>query len=91
MLFRSAWAGSTQRGAASIRALDGPATIDVRFDALRLLDGDYRISARLTDASGTVDHDRLDDWCALAVRGSDPGQAGITALDPTWTVTRQHR
>ncbi|MFM9086330.1 MAG: ABC transporter ATP-binding protein [Acidimicrobiia bacterium] len=86
-----AWAGSTQRGTASIRALDGPATIDVRFDALRLLEGDYRLSARLSDASGGVDHDRLDDWCALRVRGSDPGQSGIAALEPRWTVARQHR
>jgi len=86
-----AWAGSTQRGTASIRALDGPATIDVRFDALRLLEGDYRLSARLSDASGDVDHDRLDDWCALRVRGSDPGQSGIAALEPRWTVARQHR
>jgi len=86
-----AWSGSTQRGAASIRALDGPATIDLRFDALRLLEGDYRLSARLTDASGATDHDRLDDWCEVRVRGSDPGQSGIAALEPSWTVTRQHR
>ena len=86
-----AWSGSTQRGTASIRALDGAATIEARFDALHLLEGDYRISARLTDASGTVDHDRLDEWCALRVRGSDPGQSGIAALEPRWTVARQHR
>lgn len=85
------WATSTQRGANSIRVLDGPAIATLDISALPLLEGAYFISASITDATGTTEYDHCQNWIRFDVHQTNLFEEGVVAINSTWQLERSHR
>lgn len=82
------WSTSTQQGPAKLRKLSGPATAVVDIPSLPLLDGQYTVSATITDASGTTEFDHHRNWLTFDVHHSGIHDSGVVRIPATWTVRR---
>jgi len=82
------WGTTTQRGAATVRALDGATTVRLSLDAVPLLEGGYHVSVAVTDATGSTEYDHCDRWVRFQVHQSDLSDTGIVAIPSTWSITR---
>ncbi|MFM8416218.1 MAG: Wzt carbohydrate-binding domain-containing protein, partial [Actinomycetota bacterium] len=51
------WSTSTQRGAATLRVLDGPARAILHLQQVPLAEGTYYVSVAITDATGNTEYD----------------------------------
>ena len=85
------WATSTQRGANSIRVLDGPAIATLDISALPLLEGAYFISASITDSTGTTEYDHCQNWIRFEVHQTNLFEEGVVAITSSWQLERSHR
>lgn len=85
------WATSTQRGADTLRILDGAATATLNIDSIHLLEGAYYVSASITDSTGTTEFDHCENWVRLNVHKTNVFDEGIVAINSHWSLERHHR
>lgn len=85
------WATSTQRGADTLRILDGAATATLNVDSIHLLEGAYYVSASITDSTGTTEFDHCENWVRLNVHKTNVFDEGIVAINSHWSLERHHR
>lgn len=85
------WATSTQRGADTLRILDGAATATLNIDSIHLLEGAYYVSASITDSTGTTEFDHCENWVRLNVHKTNVFDEGIVAINSHWNLERHHR
>ena len=85
------WATSTQRGADTLRILDGAATATLNIDSIHLLEGSYYVSASITDSTGTTEFDHCENWVRLNVHKTNVFDEGIVAINSHWNLERHHR
>lgn len=83
------WSTTTQRGTASLRVLDGPATATLEVPSLPLGEGTYYLSAAITDATGTTEFDHCQHWAKLHIVDAPAGDGGVVAIPSAWTIGRQ--
>jgi ABC-2 type transport system ATP-binding protein len=83
------WSTTTQRGTATLRVLDGPATAELGIPSLPLAEGTYYISAAITDATGTTEFDHCQHWAKLHVVDGPVGDGGVIAVPSVWSIGRQ--
>ena len=83
------WSTSTQRGAATLRVLDGPARAVLHVPQVPLAEGTYYVSAIITDATGGTEYDHCQHWAKLHVTGGLPNDGGIVAMSSEWAIGRQ--
>jgi ABC-2 type transport system ATP-binding protein len=83
------WSTSTQRGAATLRVLDGPARAVLHVPQVPLAEGTYYLSAIITDATGGTEYDHCQHWAKLHVTGGLPNDGGIVAMSSEWAIGRQ--
>lgn len=83
------WSTTTQRGTATLRLLDGPATAELEIPSLPLAEGTYYLSAAITDATGTTEFDHCQHWAKLHVVDGLVGDGGVVAIPSIWSVGRQ--
>ena len=83
------WSTSTQRGAATLRILDGPATAILDVPSLPLADGTYYLSAVITDATGATEFDHCQHWAKLHIVNAQTNDGGVLATPSTWAIGRQ--
>ncbi len=75
--------------AGDLARLDGEGAVAVEFPVTRLLPGDYEVTVFARDRSGFVNLDLHQNLYPLRVTGSPaPGEGGLVALDPEWTLAR---
>ena len=85
------WSTSTQRGAATLRVLDGPARATLSLPSLPLAEGTYYVSVAITDASGATEYDHCQHWMKLHVTGGEPQDGGFVAVHSSWSIDRQKK
>ncbi|NQV96396.1 MAG: ABC transporter ATP-binding protein [Acidimicrobiaceae bacterium] len=85
------WATSTQRGANSIRVLDGPAIATLDIPVLPILEGTYYLSVAITDSTGTTEYDHCENWIRFQVHQTNLIEEGIVAINSSWQIERHHR
>ncbi len=85
------WATSTQRGANTLRVLEGPATAILDIPKLGLLEGTYYLSASLSDPTGTTEFDHCQNWIRFNVHKTNLFDEGVVSVDSTWSLERHHR
>lgn len=83
------WSTSTQRGAATLRVLDGPARAVLHIPQVPLAEGTYYLSVVITDATGGTEYDHCQHWAKLHVTGGQPNDGGIVAMNSEWAIGRQ--
>ena len=83
------WSTSTQRGTATLRVLDGPATAVLHLPSLPLAEGTYYLSVSITDATGATEFDHCEHWAKIHITGGQPNDGGVVALPSTWSIGRQ--
>jgi ABC-2 type transport system ATP-binding protein len=83
------WSTSTQRGTATLRVLDGPATAILHIPSLPLADGTYYLSVSIVDATGATEFDHCQHWAKVHVTGGQPNDGGVVAIPSTWSIGRQ--
>jgi ABC-2 type transport system ATP-binding protein len=83
------WSTSTQRGAATLRVLDGPARAVLHVPQVPLAEGTYYLSVVITDATGGTDYDHCQHWAKLHVTGGQQNDGGIVAMNSEWAIGRQ--
>jgi len=83
------WSTSTQRGTATLRVLDGPATAILHIPSLPLADGTYYLSVSIVDATGATEFDHCQHWAKVHVTGGQPYDGGVVAIPSTWSIGRQ--
>jgi ABC-type polysaccharide/polyol phosphate transport system ATPase subunit len=83
------WSTSTQRGTATLRLLDGPATAVLHLPSLPLAEGTYYLSVSITDATGATEFDHCQHWAKIHITGGQPNDGGVVALPSTWSIGRQ--
>ena len=83
------WSTSTQRGTATLRVLDGPATAVLHLPSLPLAEGTYYLSVSITDATGATEFDHCQHWAKIHITGGQPNDGGVVALPSTWSIGRQ--
>lgn len=83
------WSTTTQRGTASLRVLDGPATATLEIPSLPLAEGTYYLSAAITDATGTTEFDHCQHWAKLHIVDAPAGDGGVVAIPSAWSIGRQ--
>lgn len=83
------WSTSTQRGTATLRVLDGPATAVLHLPSLPLAEGTYYLSVSITDATGATEFDHCQHWAKIHITGGQPSDGGVVALPSTWSIGRQ--
>ena len=83
------WSTSTQRGAATLRTLDGPARAILHIPHMPLAEGTYYLSVVITDATGGTEFDHCQHWAKLHVSGGQPNDGGIVAMASEWAIGRQ--
>lgn len=83
------WSTSTQRGTATLRVLDGPATAVLTIPSLPLADGTYYVTVSITDATGATEFDHCQHWAKVHVTGGQPNDGGVVAMPSTWSIGRQ--
>ena len=82
------WSTSTQQGHTHLRVLDGPTTAVIAIPNLPLLDGQYTISASISDATGTTEIDHHRNWVTFDVHHRGIYDSGVVHIPSTWTVHR---
>ena len=82
------WGTTTQRGAATLRVLEGATTARLTLPALPLLEGGYYVSVAVTDSTGSTEYDHCDRWLRFQVHQTDLSDSGLVAIPSTWTFTR---
>jgi len=85
------WSTSTRRATNTIKALAGAATATLKIDSLRLLEGNYFLSATVTDSTGSTEFDNCQNWLQFNVRKTNLFDDGVLALESTWHLERHHR
>lgn len=85
------WSTSTRRATNTIKALEGAATATLKIDSLRLLEGNYFLSATVTDSTGSTEFDHCQNWLQFNVRKTNLFDDGVLALESTWHLERHHR
>jgi ABC-2 type transport system ATP-binding protein len=83
------WSTTTQRGAATLRVLDGPATAELAIPSLPLAEGTYYLSAAITDATGNTEFDHCQHWAKIHVVDGPVGDGGVVAIPSVWSIGRQ--
>ena len=83
------WSTSTQRGTATLRVLDGPATAVLTIPSLPLADGTYYVTVSITDATGATEFDHCQHWAKVHINGGQPNDGGVVAIPSTWSIGRQ--
>jgi ABC-2 type transport system ATP-binding protein len=83
------WATSTQRGAATLRVLDGPARAVLHVPSVPLAEGTYYVSVVLTDATGGTEYDHCQHWAKMHVSGGQASDSGIVSMPSVWSIGRQ--
>ena len=83
------WSTTTQRGAATLRVLDGPAVAVLSVPSLPLAEGTYYISVAITDATGVTEFDHCQHWAKMHIVGGKPEDGGVVALASHWSIGRQ--
>jgi len=83
------WSTSTQRGTATLRVLDGPATAILHIPSLPLADGTYYLSVSIVDATDATEFDHCQHWAKVHVTGGQPNDGGVVAIPSTWSIGRQ--
>jgi ABC-2 type transport system ATP-binding protein len=83
------WATSTQRGAATLRTLNGPARAILHVPNVPLAEGTYYVSVVITDPTGGTEFDHCQHWAKLHVSGAQTSDTGIVAMQSAWSVSRQ--
>jgi ABC-type polysaccharide/polyol phosphate transport system ATPase subunit len=83
------WSTSTQRGTATLRLLDGPATAVLHLPSLPLAEGTYYLSVSITDATGATEFDHCQHWAKIHITGGQPNDGGVVAIPSTWSIGRQ--
>ena len=83
------WSTSTQRGTATLRVLDGPATAVLTIPSLPLADGTYYVTVSVTDATGAMEFDHCQHWAKVHITGGQPNDGGVVAIPSTWSIGRQ--
>jgi ABC-2 type transport system ATP-binding protein len=83
------WSTSTQRGTATLRVLDGPATAVLTIPSLPLADGTYYVTVSITDATGAMEFDHCQHWAKVHITGGQPNDGGVVAIPSTWSIGRQ--
>jgi ABC-2 type transport system ATP-binding protein len=83
------WSTSTQRGTATLRVLDGPATAVLHLPSLPLAEGTYYLSVSITDATGATEFDHCQHWGKIHITGGQPNDGGVISLPSTWAIGRQ--
>ncbi|MFM7964146.1 MAG: ABC transporter ATP-binding protein [Actinomycetota bacterium] len=83
------WSTSTQRGAATLRVLDGPARAILHLQQVPLAEGTYYVSVAITDATGNTEYDHCRHWAKLHVTDGQPNDGGIVAMTSNWAIGRQ--
>ena len=83
------WSTSTQRGTATLRVLDGPATAVLTIPSLPLADGTYYVTVSITDATGAMEFDHCQHWAKVHITGGPPNDGGVVAIPSTWSIGRQ--
>jgi ABC-2 type transport system ATP-binding protein len=83
------WSTTTQRGAATLRVLDGPATVELAIPSLPLAEGTYYLSAAITDATGNTEFDHCQHWAKIHVVDGPVGDSGVVAIPSVWSIGRQ--
>ena len=83
------WSTSTQRGTATLRVLDGPATAVLTIPSLPLADGTYYVTVSITDATGATEFDHCQHWAKVHITGGQPNDGGVVAIPSTWSIGRQ--
>ncbi|MGA1183317.1 MAG: ABC transporter ATP-binding protein [Ilumatobacteraceae bacterium] len=83
------WSTSTQRGTATLRVLDGPATAILHIPSLPLADGTYYLSVSIVDATGATEFDHCQHWAKVHVTGGQTNDGGVVAIPSTWSIGRQ--
>jgi ABC-2 type transport system ATP-binding protein len=82
------WGTTTQRGAATLRVLEGATTVRLTLPRLPLLEGGYHVSVAVTDATGSTEYDHCERWLRFQVHQSDLSDSGIVAIPSEWSITR---
>ncbi|MFM8776956.1 MAG: Wzt carbohydrate-binding domain-containing protein, partial [Actinomycetota bacterium] len=85
------WSTSTRRATNTIKALEGAATATLKIDSLRLLEGNYFLSATVTDSTGSTEFDNCQNWLQFNVRKTNLFDDGVLALESNWHLERHHR
>ena len=83
------WSTTTQRGAASLRVLDGPARAVLRIPSVPLAEGTYYLSVIVTDSTGNTEYDHCQHWAKLHVTGGSGNDGGFVVMPSTWEIGRQ--
>jgi len=83
------WSTSTQRGAATLRVLDGPARALLHLPSVPLAEGTYYVSVSVTDATGNTEYDHCQHWSKLHVNGGSTNDGGFVAMSSSWEIGRQ--
>jgi ABC-2 type transport system ATP-binding protein len=82
------WSTSTQQAHARLRALDGPTSAIVDIPDLPLLDGQYTISASITDATGMTEFDHHRHWITFDVHHRGIFDSGVVRVPSTWQIRK---
>ena len=82
------WGTTTQRGAATLRVLEGATTARLTMPALPLLEGGYHVSVAVTDSTGSTEYDHCERWLRFQVHQSDFADTGIVSIPSEWSITQ---
>ncbi len=82
------WGTTTQRGAATLRVLEGATTARLTLPALPLLEGGYHVSVAVTDSTGSTEYDHCDRWLRFQVHQSDLADTGLVSIPSEWSITQ---
>ena len=82
------WGTTTQRGAATLRVLEGATTARLTLPALPLLEGGYHVSVAVTDSTGSNEYDHCDRWLRFQVHQSDLADTGLVSIPSEWSITQ---
>ena len=82
------WGTTTQRGAATLRVLEGATTARLTVPALPLLEGGYHVSVAVTDSTGSTEYDHCERWLRFQVHQSNFADTGIVAIPSEWSITQ---
>jgi ABC-2 type transport system ATP-binding protein len=82
------WGTTTQRGAGTLRALEGATTARLLLRSLPLLEGGYHVSVAITDATGSTEYDHCDRWLRFQVHQSDFADTGLVSIPSEWSLSQ---
>ncbi len=80
------WSSNTRRNGQLIGRLDGPASVELTFPSLPLLEGVYDLSVTLTDHTEVHPYDYWDKRVRFEVRQYRAYDAGLVHIPGEWSV-----